>query len=620
MKKPLLLLTLFLSTITLAQQNPYGIDTTYDPNRVDCQQFLQILNSRAKEVKFGIRRKGQRLYLSTTDENFIKRLLPGRDDGIAVDVVSKSRYACDTKPENVQIRGTLLKPSYSKTFTKKYDEKEKIFSVPVGMVPTELQNDDLEFNILFLRNKQLCSYYVLYNLESYPWELMDMGLYLDDIVYKNRSRENTETIERFKTLKFTVPFEKNKTAYAPEDIKPLYDSLELTNYNIKKIDIKAYASVEGTTEGNLKLQKGRAESIVQSLQSFQTDNIETQIETAENWVEFLDDVKETSYADLATKSQKQIKAALTGKTSSDLEPILADHRKAIVTLKMNKIDLLKDKTIDELIVDFKANLGNESMEEAKKIYYTLVDKILEKNEPSNLEALKLPVQKKYVPFNNSTRSLEFFFDNRQALIVKTALNELEKLDPGNKKIKYNKVVMDFMLLRARAGGVTEKTLEKDIKALTKYGIIKPHIERFMINLHIIKAQNYMQEHKFKEKDKAVKYIYDHYKKARLSDADYVSLAQYLTYFDSVDKAVELLDPKAKELTVDQNILFYYLNLTIVDRERTAQPEYRTIMQNAIDKNKARFCKLFDPALEDGVTFQLLEDEYLRSTYCETCID
>jgi len=620
MKYSILFLTLFISTLTFAQQPTYGIDTQYDPNSQICNAFKNALRSKPKEVKFGIKRKGNKLYLSATDEKFMKNLLNGKDDGIAVDVVSKNRYDCDSSPEQTQIKGVLLRPIYKKALFKKYDKNTQMFSTPVGTVPANLADQDLEFNILFLKDKKMCSYYVLYDLESYPWELMDMGLYLDEIVYKNRTRNSTETIERFKTLKFTIPFEKNKTAYAPEDIKPRCDSRELTNYNIKKIDIKAYASVEGTTEGNLKLQKGRAESIVQSLQSFQTDNIETQIETAENWVEFLDDVKETSNADLASKSQKEIKAALTGQTSSALEPILAKHRKAIVTLKMNRIDLLKDKSINELVADFKTNVQSDDIEQAKKIYYTLVDKILEKNEPYELEALKLPVQKKNVPFNSSTSALEFMFDNRQALIVKNAFNKLEELDPDNKKIKYNQVVVDFMLWRANAGGVTEKILTSGIKNLSKYGIIKPHIERFMINLNIVKAEKFMRERKFKEKDRAVKYIYDHYKKASLSDTDYVSLAQYLTYFDSVDKAVKLLDPKAKQLTVDENILFYYLNLTIIDKDRTALPEYRTIMQNAIDKNKTRFCKLFDPALGDGVTFQLLEDEYLRSTYCETCLD
>ena len=42
------------------------------------------------------------------------------------------------------------------------------------------------------------------------------------------------------------------------------------------------------------------------------------------------------------------------------------------------------------------------------------------------------------------------------------------------------------------------------------------------------------------------------------------------------------------------------------------------MLNAINMNNDRFCKLFSSSLSDGVTFQLLENEYLRKTYCENC--
>ena len=42
------------------------------------------------------------------------------------------------------------------------------------------------------------------------------------------------------------------------------------------------------------------------------------------------------------------------------------------------------------------------------------------------------------------------------------------------------------------------------------------------------------------------------------------------------------------------------------------------MLNAIEMNKERFCKLYNSYLNEGVTFQLLENEYLRKTYCENC--
>jgi hypothetical protein len=57
---------------------------------------------------------------------------------------------------------------------------------------------------------------------------------------------------------------------------------------------------------------------------------------------------------------------------------------------------------------------------------------------------------------------------------------------------------------------------------------------------------------------------------------------------------------------------------MIDKRLTQTDAYRTVMLNAVNQNKERYCRLFNPSLEDGVTFQLLEDEYLKSTYCENC--
>lgn len=113
---------------------------------------------------------------------------------------------------------------------------------------------------------------------------------------------------------------------------------------------------------------------------------------------------------------------------------------------------------------------------------------------------------------------------------------------------------------------------------------------------------------------------NNYKKFKLSEYDYLSLAQFLTYYANMEKAVTLLDKKARSITTDENLLFYYLNLTIINSKLTETTEYRTIMLNAINMNKKRFCDLFTPSLEGGVTFQLLENSYLKSTYCESCIN
>ena len=70
--------------------------------------------------------------------------------------------------------------------------------------------------------------------------------------------------------------------------------------------------------------------------------------------------------------------------------------------------------------------------------------------------------------------------------------------------------------------------------------------------------------------------------------------------------------------VEEDLLFYYLNLTIVDQSLTRKTAYRSIMLNAININKKRYCDLFKVGSDGGITIQLLENNFLKKTYCENC--
>ncbi len=614
-------ITLGCGSIAIAQDN-FGIQF---PNRYDrsavCGYFEQAFQNKSKETSFVIQRENNKLFFETTDERWFKQLFKRPQDGIAVDIVSKNRYDCDRSPAASQIKGKLLRPIYTKDLKNGLKAtSNNRYRVPVGTIPTSMLKDDLEFNILFLNNNTLCKYYTIFNLASYPWDLLDMGVYLDSITFKNEKivRQNEQSITRYKTLKFVIPFEKNKSVYDPSDIKPLYDSLKLTDFNIKTIDIKAYASVEGSAARNMELQQERGNSIAQSLQSFQTPQIETTITTSENWVEFFNDIAATQYAYFKNQSKASVKAALAGTTATALEPILANHRKAIVTLELDKIDRYKNQTIDGLISLFNTKLTANQLEEAAIIQNSLLEKIKTSNTTSALEQLEIPKQKKYLEFLNKNSMYQYLMDKRMSLIVYNQLQELKKLEPTNPKIQYNLIVLKFILWRNNAVSIKAGEFNNEIKNLRQYGINSTLIDRMNINFNIVQAERAMQQRNFKDKDKNVLRILNIYNRVPLTDGDYLSLAQFLTYYAQNGEAIKLLEKRVQELTIDEDLLFYYLNLTLVDKELTQTDAYRNIMLNAVNLNKQRYCELFNPSLAGGVTFQLLEDEYLKNSYCENC--
>ncbi len=625
-KFPLVLICFAFSLHSLVAQNTYDIVFPGKERDQKCQECFQIFNQKPYEVKFSIKRDKANLYFEVNDKNWFNLLFKNSGDGIAIDIVLKDRYACKLESlENTQIKGFLLKPVYSQELKSGLkSNKENLFSVPVGKIPEGFLKDELEFNILFLSNKNLCRYYVTYDLESYTWDLLDMGMYLDSLTYDTKqikSSAKESYVIRNKTLKFIIPFKKNKSNYSQADIKPIYDSLRLTDFNIKAINIKAYASIEGISSRNIELQNLRANSIVAALQAFQKPTIKTMVTSSENWVEFFNDIKGTKYENLLSLTKKEIKTRIAGTLSKEMEPVFENHRKAILELELEKKDRYRDESADILLTKFNDAITVEKLEEANEIQNSIFEKIKVKEaSPTILEQMEIPLQVNFARIYNKNSAFKYILDFKQALIVYNDLIDLEKLVPNDINVRYNILAVKIKLWRFDAINVDENELKNQINALKNYGIKSSLISRMMVNYHIIKAENLMRNRDYINKDKSVEYIKSSYKNFPLSDYDYLSLAQFFSYYGSTKMAVELLESKARSIAIDEDLLFYYLNLTLINEELTHDSNYRTIMLNAINKNKARFCKLFNSVENGGVTFQLLEDAYLRDTYCENCKD
>ena len=620
----LIILIAFSLPADLFAQDNYGINFPRNNRNQVCQYFQQIFMQKPKEVSFSIKRSGDNLFFVVNDQQWFKQLFKDRYDGIAIDVVSKSRFDCaKEKIEKKQIQGQLLPPVYRNDLRRNLKSAgDQLYRTFVGKIPGSIKSNTLEYNILFLKDKNLCRYQIMYNLASYPWDLLDMGMYLDSLTYQRQPiKQNAKNgvITKTKSMKFIVPFEKNKAQYTQEDIKPIYDSLRLTNFNIQKIAVKAYSSVEGSLERNLELQQQRANSIIEALQSFQKPTIETTVSTSENWVEFLNDIENTPYENLQSLTKSEIKAKLTGEMANQLETILKDHRKAVLRLDLEKKDAFKSLSPGELINKYEKAIDEVNMEKAAKIQNSIFDKIRSNAlSPDYLKKLQVPQQAKFARLIKKNATFKYLTNERQALIVYNELKALEKLVPNNGEVKYNIVALKIKLWRYQAIPIKEKQLKQTIKNLKKFGIAQPLINRMLVNYHIIKAEKSMRKRDYQVKDASVNFINKTYEKFDLSDFDYLSLAQFFSYYANTNLAVELLEEKVKSIDIDEDLLFYYLNLTLINEELTKDSDYRTALLNAYNMNETRFCELFNAVDNGGVSFQLLANQYLRKTYCENC--
>jgi hypothetical protein len=424
-----------------------------------------------------------------------------------------------------------------------------------------------------------------------------------------------------KTLRFEIPFEKNKSIFDKSDIAALYDSLLLTDYEIKSITIKAFTSIEGTLERNMSLQQARAYSIIKELQGFQTEEIQSTILTYENWVEFLEDINGTGYNYLMELTKDEVKEKLKSNELLDkLEPVLRNHRKGIIELELEKRVSYLNSSDEELKQYFNQAIQQKNIDEALYLQQIIFHKIEKQEIPETfLNELEMPESIECGGLLNNQAS--FTYDQTYTNVYEAirTFTRLDELLPNNPKIKYNLCVVKLQAWRKSSMHLDgNESLKKEIEALRKMDIHENLVKRLMINYHIILTEIYLKQRKYLLKDKAVKYVYGAYKSLQLTDNDLVNLAKYVSYYSKFDWSEKILLSRVKSISASEDLLFYYLHLTIFNRKNTSNKSYRATMLNAVNINNMRFCQIFNSIRNRGVSFQLLEDPFLNKTYCENC--
>jgi len=630
MKTKILILSLFLiiSNYSISQNNHGIIISENKEYYKACGYCLMSLDSRPAEVMMSVDIEDDNtIVFVTNDAEWFWGLIENSTDGLAADIVVKSDFDCSSNKNYDYIsvsKGLLLKPIYrSEILNNSMPDGKRGLVVNIGTLPANLKREDVEVNVLFLSGNNLCHYNAFVNVESYKWGLLNMGLYADTVIYEAKA-DTLDDMEKKRTysrqFKLTVPFKKRKIEYSPADIKPLYDSLNLTDFVVKSISIRAYASIEGSKKYNLKLQKGRAESIVKALQSFQNESISQDITTSENWMEFYEDIIGTKYEYLTNKTKQEIKKLLEDKAfASELEPILSKHRKGVVEIDFEKRYDLNNATPEEIIDEFEDAIIKKDIVRASGIQKYSFSKILINKLPHDfLSKLEIPEQIDYGKLLNNTAVYQYFLAENNFKETYARIKQLKAMDPNSKEIAYNYIVFQFQLWLNNNKHVNYTDFKKEILNLGPMGISSILINRMMINYNIILTEIFMEKGDYDNKDKHLEIIKSRYRSTYPSPKDLLSLAEYFVSYAKYEWAIELLEPYITRIDVDEDLLFYYINNTIIDPSITEQASYKQILLNAIDIDSERFCKMFNSINAGGISFQLLEDPYLKSNYCQSC--
>jgi hypothetical protein len=624
------LLSLVLGFVALAVQaqkfeptyNTYNIADPGKKFEERCGEIMQVFNSMPVDIKFDIYiHNKNELWFRLSDTAYVRKFFTSSNDGIAVDIKAAKQFRCKGEHNMAQSlyhEGILLKPVYFKTMLKVGEWRDDgEFHVKVGELPEGLRaTHPLEFNILFLKKTYWCYTNVQYKIPAVKWDLLDMGLFMDTLEEKD---SQMQTLLLKKYLKFMVPFEQDKYDYKAEDVRPIYDSLLLNRFDIKSLKIRAYASIEGSTERNAELQKRRAESITEVLQSFQVKHIKYDIATAENWVEFFEDIEGTSFEYLRKLGQDEIKSKVNAGLAKDLEPILTNHRKAILEVTLEKKTTITSNDPEEIRSFFGQAMASGDIRRALEVQSEIFNRINDKQLPERFaDSLEIPRQADFGLLLNNKLAHDYHAEHVDEAAAIKGYEDLLKLTGDNAMIWHNLLVLKLRSWR-NGNQLEHGKLIADIRKLQEVGGLDRSIgKRLELNYYILLTEYLLQKKDYSAKEEAVQFIYNYFKNQDLDDADVLNAAFYFSAYRKFDLAIDVIKDKVRRVDVDEDLLFYYIMLTISDEELIKSRTYRSILSNAIGQNPKRFCDLFLPNNKGGVTFQLRHNDVLNKSWCQNC--
>lgn len=599
----------------------------YDRNI--CKSFERNFEYSSELFSDNLKIEGNKIIFQYHDLSLIESMFQSNRDMMAVDILFKDQFSCENgnslHPSSVY-DGMMLKPVKKSRLLKLNTlEEDKEFRAQIGTLPGGVDTGDIVLSLLIIQDKCACNKIPYNNLNGKNIRLLDIDLVVDTISISERIDSNS------KYLEFTVPFEKNKSDYLVEDIKPFLDSIQLNRFNIKEIDIKAYSSIEGNPIANEELQQKRAGSILNAIKEYQLQEVKTKIETEENWQGFMESIKVSPYeADYRNKDHNEIRMIVNSDTLKyDLEPYLEGQRKAEIRIFVESIfvDSLNNENLQE---KFMESLGEKDFIRAKAIQ-TLMYRAVKENELPK-EVLfegEIPQYKDYVPLLSNRNAFLLEFDegkHSDSLIdaLKMNVEALLGIDPNNGHLNYNKQAIKLYywakdihsLIIDEENRIDQvKDFYKDIRKLYNTKIDNYYVNRLLMNYNIIAADFYYEKQDFKNRVRALKQVLKYVKKAKLNREQTFIMAKYFIFQMQIDWAIQIMMPFIKNDDFDSDFLTTFLSISVYDEKHVNKEMFHKYLEIASERYHDDFCKLFK---KPGMSVEFFSDLRTKSIYCTSC--
>lgn len=567
------------------------------------------------------------IYFQTNEFKQFTRLLKEPTSALAVDILSLSQFPCageNITDYSLPSRGYMLKPVpqakiLSKNLVTGKEAKNKC-KIPLGKVSPGMEN--YELSLIIIQEKTACaSLYQSYKEAGKSQTQIKLEILADTITAFSKYTTNYQPEADTVNLEFKIPFKAAKWDYAPEDIKPFIDALNQPDFNVFKLEIAAYSSIDGKEAANGKIREMRSKAIYDAFKKMNPGLDTAVIYTSDSWSLFCTDVKGTEFEPIAAMGKAQaVEYIKNNNLEEKLEPIFAKHRYAMV--KMQAIhDISGAKERDFVIHKFHEALGKNDLPQALSIEKYIMHKVVRKKYPASTVHMMV-IPKDSVTFAGMEMNrlwLEYFIENKP---IDTAFSRRIKamaaLNPDNDYIKFNlaycRVLFDTVKSETQIDGI-----QKDIDALLTSSLSKSTVSplNLKFQLELLNSMNVS----FEPTDEAVltSQILEKIKSiVELDDSNWkqaLSLANLFMEMNDYPFACSILEPYIKSNGANEDILFTYLSACSNVRGKHQTEIFSKAFNLAAKWNKKRLCELVN---SHKFSYIMFENPEVKGNYCTNC--
>lgn len=586
-------------------KNAFGLKQGPKDCADDLDGFMNLVNQLANSIEI----EGNEVMFYYSNFERFNQILKGEKDGIAVDLIQRSQVPCGAENQldmSPFYDGVLLKPLYKKELLENNRaESDYRLITPLGTVPEQLRNKELNISLVLIRNGNACLYLAPGLVPSAHYHLAEVQPTLinppNTIFRKEGILESVEVKYDFKSS---------------DSIPVVFPVLNGNNKKVHSVYIQSFTSVDGAKSANDYYHYMRAQTIKKHIQNkLKVPEEAFTIEAKENW-ELMNFQMLYYFADsLALMSHDSIKKHYSDYLDIPWKELFRKQRRSTATINFEgqlppnaPMKLLAEMNLRTALIKKNWNQANKAMYELYQIGQF----------PGfMIESPYFEIIKSRNELTQNTAALFMMSENVDDDIATQFLyaslsrsKELSLEAKENLSLLYAQIAFDLLTI----WDLPSKRLANVIHPNRIITMVEgaKFRDEVMLNMHLTFINYYGQINDSKNIKKSFDFISSQFKNVSLSLKEEIDLVLFFNHWSRYDLTISRLVPLFKKNALNEKAIFILAQTLSFYHDQSNKGLLDEVMAKALATNKTKWCKWINSE------FQQLRNPKLKELYCKSC--